>query len=1117
MAWRSVVAIDHLRCQLQRAKDVLERCDTVSLSTKGCYSSRIALWIHFCNLRYGGNDIITEERLAEYVEWMVSSGAADRIRQGPTHIQQVLRNQLQGVMCFWRIQNPNYAEMTDPRMGKVFTEKWQQIALRYPRSRQPRRAEPIYGAHRASQPVEPDHRPSGTVTHVTPISNSSAMASRHIAAHPPQVASGAMPGRPTVPVAPGAPAARHPSHYDPARAGAAPHPRPHYVPSPQTHDRHSPSRAHFYPDSGARYPHDAQPSYRHHRHQQPQFPPRALPAYGAEPKYPTAPAPAPAPSAPHQLQPAPHVPRSTPQPGSYHLAPIGNVSPGTTNSSSDAQVSRASLEPVPRASVQSSNTTAPARQSSGSQAPADRAKTPHNASTGVSPQPGTAVASAPTTPKQPVAPVAGQRAEGRMPETMPAWTGEGEPEGHLLNTSETVALVLRQLGASAKLSVRLQAHAHFALGMATWLPVAARSELTLADVGIDESLGGQQDPALKAIAVAARADGSPAGSAVALRHANPLMCSWGALALCLFARWQVAGEATPDFSSTAWQEQRLFPAVADGEYSRLFGEVVAEVSNDRIDGSQAMGDCGFFYAAAMGLVRPTASGIKGLDAVGAVDPSVLQPAVLLALARANAGLGADATKPVRPPKRFGVMPSPSLVKEVFPWLKTVLIDAFLQNTDNEAVYAARRLLKVLRELRVVLLQDVAFLMGVPSVVAAAKSSPLFAHPLFCSPEFLAFRDEMQAAVGESEAKDFESLCTASLAWTVARRQAMPEGAASRMHPTAPRLPSPSCTVVPPSDEGADRKRRCESDSVLVAGGDRMRTMSAEPNGSDPAPKRVRLEHGAAGSPPSGRVFGGSTAGPTVDAGAPGLAPVVQDPSPRLLKMVSNLRTENEDLKAHLRKLEWALSQHKAEMRNWMQKVEGGLRGIAAASARQASSSQAQAPKPTSEASMRRPTTTHRQLLPGPPAPSSTPSSSSSSKYPGQPQQHPTYPSSSYREMGHMPPPSAREDVAVYERQMAMHNSPSLPQRMHHSQLPPEYRNMGPALQSPRTQSYASRMTPGSEHPDHRYYGHYGGHMSRPATNSGYPEHHVYAKHHEPQYPAQPQPSPVRNVYSRPKY
>ncbi|KAJ2890524.1 hypothetical protein IWW38_004086, partial [Coemansia aciculifera] len=125
-----------------------------------CYSSRIALWIHYCNQCSNGDVTVTGPRLADYVEWMVSSGAAERIRQGTTHIQQVLRNQLQGVICYWRIQNDDRADAADPRKSHVFLAKWHDIVQRYPRDRPSRRSEPIYGAQLPGAHSEAVIRPS---------------------------------------------------------------------------------------------------------------------------------------------------------------------------------------------------------------------------------------------------------------------------------------------------------------------------------------------------------------------------------------------------------------------------------------------------------------------------------------------------------------------------------------------------------------------------------------------------------------------------------------------------------------------------------------------------------------------------------------------------------------------------------------------------------------------------------------------------------------------------------------------------------------------------------------------------------------------------------------------
>ncbi|KAJ1904721.1 hypothetical protein GGI13_003669 [Coemansia sp. RSA 455] len=184
----SKAAVLYTDSELQTAKDKLENCAFISPETKGCYYSRIALWIHYCNEHYGvdndkvtdsrladygNNEEVTDSRLADYVEWMVSSGYAERICQEKNnrveeseiedegdmgeesdmedieyvmHIQQVLRNELQGVMCYWRIQNNDPKDIPDPRRSAVFMTKWQDIIQRYPHERKPRHSEPVYNA-----------------------------------------------------------------------------------------------------------------------------------------------------------------------------------------------------------------------------------------------------------------------------------------------------------------------------------------------------------------------------------------------------------------------------------------------------------------------------------------------------------------------------------------------------------------------------------------------------------------------------------------------------------------------------------------------------------------------------------------------------------------------------------------------------------------------------------------------------------------------------------------------------------------------------------------------------------------------------------------------------------
>ncbi|KAJ2790240.1 hypothetical protein H4R20_007044, partial [Coemansia guatemalensis] len=259
--------------ELQKAKDVLDACDFVSPSTKSCYSSRIAMWIHYSNMYCRGDDHVTERRLADYVEWMVSSGAAERIRQGVTHIQQVLRNQLQGVLCYWRIQNGGRSNITDPRLGPIFIEKWQQIAMRFPRPRQARRTEPIYGTNKApGSALNEDikqHAP-GTATHVSQIGGSpygnqgNGMRMQHLAprdhaGHPaslaPNIAPNGAPMPRHVPTAPGAPPTGYAQGMPPAQQQFPTGP----VGDARMYEHQPYPRSHYYADRDARYPQDMRP------------------------------------------------------------------------------------------------------------------------------------------------------------------------------------------------------------------------------------------------------------------------------------------------------------------------------------------------------------------------------------------------------------------------------------------------------------------------------------------------------------------------------------------------------------------------------------------------------------------------------------------------------------------------------------------------------------------------------------------------------------------------------------------------------------------------------------------------------------------------------------------
>ncbi|KAJ2823628.1 hypothetical protein IWW50_003696 [Coemansia erecta] len=512
-----------------------------------------------------------------------------------------------------------------------------------------------------------------------------------------------------------------------------------------------------------------------------------------------------------------------------------------------------------------------------------------------------------------------------------------------------------------------------------------------------------------------------------------------------------------------------------------------------------MGDIGFFFAEAFDLVKPTTTGIKGLGTVDAINTQTLRPEVAVAIARVNAGYDAKVDEPLKTPKRFDVIPPQSLQKELFPWLKTVLIDALRQTTNSDDAQASRRILQVLRELRVVLLQDAAFLMEIPSLAEVVKSNPLFGHPLFSSADFVAFREEMRNAIGEAGVKSMDELCTGALQWVAERKAEMPEGADTRMNPTAPILPSPSPTPVLPSNTpmevDGERKRSRDLDDLLLP----SETNGAAANTADASqlPKRHRYDQATNGS--TGRIFGDATNGTVTPS------PLVQtQTSPRAepvssitSKLLADLRSENNDLKAQLRRLEWVLSQHKAEVRSWMGKIEKSVREISL----------------SSKSSMTPPIEQPQHYVyganpagrPGVPMAKAVPQRSQIvSQMSVQPhemspqlQRYPVgqhVPSAqsngSSRPMG--PPQAVREGMVSYERQPHM---------------PADYRSSAPAIPSSRNPAYGSQVPPAAEYADPRFAGKY---SSAPqyAASSGYEhaERSWYQKPRDSAYPPNQPPS-----------
>ncbi|KAJ2157439.1 hypothetical protein GGF46_004500 [Coemansia sp. RSA 552] len=312
---------------------------------------------------------------------------------------------------------------------------------------------------------------------------------------------------------------------------------------------------------------------------------------------------------------------------------------------------------------------------------------------------------------------------------------------------------------------------------------------------------------------------------------------------------------------------------------------IAKVTNDKLDEKLLMSDIGFFYADVFKLVKPGFGSNKGADAVCAVDPARIQPEVLSALVRVNAGYSTTgAGDEDLATRRFAVVPPASLQKKVLPWLKLALLNAFRISKDNRHLLSVSHLVHLLRELGRTLLQDVAFLSVVPAVVKATESSPLFNSPIFKSPEFIEFREEMRSALGEAPYAHMDSVCTSAMESTKARRERFPSGLVGRIKvPSAlpsfcfpgPSLPSAHAT------HAADIHKRTRQ----VANMDTMYE----------GPRKRACE------------------GPHSEA---------------IARELASMCAENQRTKNQLKTLEQAMCQQKAEIQEWTESIEKAVQTAA---------------------------------------------------------------------------------------------------------------------------------------------------------------------------------------------
>ncbi|KAJ1908743.1 hypothetical protein GGI16_003939 [Coemansia sp. S142-1] len=117
----STATVLYTDSELEKARDVLKNCTFKSESLKEDFSTRIALWIHYCNEHCKGDDRVTESGLDNYVEWMANSGGVTSKGHTLSHYNELF-TQMIGAFYYWRIQ--------EDELDDKFNSKWNSLYLK---------------------------------------------------------------------------------------------------------------------------------------------------------------------------------------------------------------------------------------------------------------------------------------------------------------------------------------------------------------------------------------------------------------------------------------------------------------------------------------------------------------------------------------------------------------------------------------------------------------------------------------------------------------------------------------------------------------------------------------------------------------------------------------------------------------------------------------------------------------------------------------------------------------------------------------------------------------------------------------------------------------------------
>ncbi|KAJ2444915.1 hypothetical protein GGI03_007755, partial [Coemansia sp. RSA 2337] len=376
-----------------------------------------------------------------------------------------------------------------------------------------------------------------------------------------------------------------------------------------------------------------------------------------------------------------------------------------------------------------------------------------------------------------------------------------------------------------------------------------------------------------------------------------------------------------------------------------------------------MSDSAYFYADAFKLTHASVDGIKGLSCVDAIDTELLLPEIAIALIRANAGYSPASKEPVKAPARFGVIPSQALQREIFPWIMPMLSAVLQQKSNNSQVLMATRFLSMLKKLRMVLLQDVAFLMEVPLLSSTFAVHRPFEGKLFTSPAFLAYRAEMRQALGATEIREMEEYCISTQRWIKGRKHVQPKGDPKRLKPTTARIMQPAFFPPPNSNRiiaasmamphsaianGAPKVLSVApslgySESVIGSkrtygpslnqdpsnGNDNMHLVETSAGSDVPMLITKRARHGYDVPKAMQQTHHDDDVLDVLEVPEPEHildAGTDEQPLAHVTAAIDELRMENEDLRYQMSRIESTLTQQQSEFRSWMSRIERAIQG-----------------------------------------------------------------------------------------------------------------------------------------------------------------------------------------------